>query len=668
MNKKSKPPYNSKSSSSKRGRPRSGGDRSRRDGYKGGSDRSIQAIPSIEVDDSLGFADLGLDKDMLESVSDLGYEKPSPIQIASIPPLLEGSDILGQAQTGTGKTAAFALPLLSNVTPKDKYTQLLVLAPTRELAIQVAEACQQYARKLKGLMVLPIYGGQSYTIQLRQLNRGAQVVVGTPGRVMDHIRRGTLKLDKLRAVVLDEADEMLKMGFIDDVKWVLDQAPEEKQIALFSATMPTEIKKVTEQYLRDPVLIRIASKTATAANIEQRYWVVKGIHKLDAITRILESEETDGVIVFVRTKNASVELSDKLSARGFNSEALNGDIPQANREKIITRLKKSKLDILVATDVAARGLDVDRVSHVINYDVPHDTESYVHRIGRTGRAGRLGKTILFITPREKRMLSFIERATKQEITAMQMPTLSDINASRVERFKQRLVETVENEDIGFYSEIIAALQMEKELSAAQLAAAAAYLLSGSSSLLLDSKAKEVDVNEQERRDSRPRQSEHKPRSQRSKAPPAVKATPLIDFPDIEMARFKLAVGRNDNVKPSNIVGAIANEAELESKYIGEIEIREDYSTVDLPADMPKGILSILRKARITGKASMIEPYKGDVATREEGGSRSRGGPDQVDHKRPGKKSYSSKGKKDKSGKGKSEYAKKKQKERKKKKD
>ena len=349
-----------------------------------------QAAPA----EGVHFSELGLPANILKAVTEQGYEEPSPIQAAGIPALLEGGDIIGQAQTGTGKTAAFALPLLSKVDPKSKSTQVLILAPTRELAIQVAEACQQYAKHLKGVNVLPIYGGQSYTIQLKQLNRGAQVIVGTPGRVMDHMRRKTLSLDSLHALVLDEADEMLRMGFIDDVKWVLEQSPPQRQIALFSATMPREVKKVADQHLREPTHIKIASKTATAANIAQRYWIVRGTNKLDAITRILESEDSDGVIVFVRTKNATVELSDRLAARGFRSEALNGDIPQANREKIIDRLRKSKLDILVATDVVARGLDVERISHVINYDVPHDTESYIHRIGRTGRAGHIIEQLL----------------------------------------------------------------------------------------------------------------------------------------------------------------------------------------------------------------------------------------------------------------------------------
>lgn len=617
---------------------------------------------------TLLFSELNLPEPILQAVIDIGYEQPSPIQAESIPALLEGRDLLGQAQTGTGKTAAFALPLLSNIDPKSAATQLLILAPTRELAIQVAEACQQYAKHLKGVNVLPIYGGQSYTIQLKQLKRGAQVVVGTPGRVMDHIRRKTLSLDKLNALVLDEADEMLRMGFIDDVKWVLEQSPPDRQIALFSATMPREVKKVADQHLQNPVHIKIASKTATAANITQRYWIVRGTHKLDAITRILESEDTDGVIVFVRTKNATVELADKLSARGFRSEALNGDIPQANREKIIDRLRKGKLDILIATDVAARGLDVERISHVINYDVPHDTEGYIHRIGRTGRAGRSGQAILFIAPREKRMLFAIERATKQSIEPMDLPTVADINKNRIERFKDRLVNTIQDENLDFFSQLITELQQEKELSSEQIAAAAAFIAQGDTPLVMDEKAMQREERAQkgsnrfsddrssfERREPR----ERRERRHDTKPTPHIKATPLKDFPDIEMQRFRLDVGWRNQVKPGNIVGAIANEAELESKYIGEIEIRDEYSTVDLPGDMPKAVLAVLKKARVAGRPLGIKVFDGkDTAATAESGARPIGS----------KKSYNSK-KRDRGegggNKPKSDYAKKKRKDRKK---
>ena len=410
---------------------------------------STEQAPSMPL-----FSELGLAAPILKAVHEAGYETPSPIQAQSIAPLLTGRDLLGQAQTGTGKTAAFSLPLLSLINVKAKSPQMLVLAPTRELAIQVSEAIQTYARYLKGLHVLPIYGGQSMGIQLRQIQRHPQVIVGTPGRVLDHIRRGTLKLGELQSLVLDEADEMLRMGFIDDVETILKETPEKRQVALFSATMPGPIHRVATRYLKDPVEIRIKSKTSTVDTINQRYWQVTGTHKLDALTRILEVEDFDGMIIFVRTKNATVELAEKLEARGYSSSPLNGDMNQALREKTVDRMKKSKLDILIATDVAARGLDIDRMSHVVNYDVPYDTESYVHRIGRTGRAGRKGEAILFISPREKRMLFAIEKATKQTITKMQLPSSEDIADRRVMQFNQQLSETIESQDLAFFQNVI----------------------------------------------------------------------------------------------------------------------------------------------------------------------------------------------------------------------
>ena len=620
---------------------------------------------SEENTPQITFSDLNLPEPILKAITEIGYEQPSPIQAESIPPLVDGRDLLGQAQTGTGKTAAFALPLLSNIDPKNKEPQLLILAPTRELAIQVAEACQQYAKHLNGVNVLPIYGGQSYTIQLKQLKRGAQVIVGTPGRVMDHMRRKTLSLDALQALVLDEADEMLRMGFIDDVEWVLEQSPSDRQIALFSATMPREVKRVADQHLQDPVHIKIASKTATGSNITQRYWIVRGTNKLDAITRILENEETDGVIVFVRTKNATVELADRLSARGFRSDALNGDIPQANREKIIDRLRKGKLDILIATDVVARGLDVERISHVINYDVPHDTESYIHRIGRTGRAGRSGKAILFIAPREKRMLYSIERATKQSIEPMDLPTIADINKNRVERFKDQIVETISKENLDFFSQLITELQKEKELSTEQIAAALSFMAQGETSLVLDEKAMQREERamresfHNDDRSSRGRDRGDRRERRDDKPTPSVQATPLKSYPDVEMKRFRLDVGRRNQIKPGNIVGAIANEAELESKYIGEIEIREDYSTVDLPADMPKEVMSILKKARVAGRPLDISVFTG----KESGGSSKGGRSGDRDDMAPRKKSYNSKKRDRGEGKKRSDYANKKRKDR-----
>lgn len=366
------------------------------------------------------FNQLELAEPLLKALDEVGYETPSPIQAETIPLLLEGRDVLGQAQTGTGKTAAFALPLISNIDLKQKEPSVLVLAPTRELAIQVAEAFQKYAKHMKGFHVLPIYGGSDYGGQIRALKRGVHVVVGTPGRVMDHMRKGTLKLENLSALVLDEADEMLRMGFIDDVEWILEQTPDKRQIALFSATMPSQIRRIATKYLNNPEQVTIKNVTATAETIRQRFWPVSGVHKLDALTRILEAETFDAMIIFVRTKNSTAELADKLEARGYAAAALNGDIAQNQRERTVDNLKKGKLDIIVATDVAARGLDVQRISHVVNYDIPHDTEAYIHRIGRTGRAGREGDAILFVAPREKRMLSSIERATKKTIERMEI--------------------------------------------------------------------------------------------------------------------------------------------------------------------------------------------------------------------------------------------------------
>ncbi|SBS34323.1 ATP-dependent RNA helicase DeaD [Marinomonas spartinae] len=554
------------------------------------------------------FDSLGLIAPVLKAVADLGYEQPSAIQAQSIPYLLEGRDLLGQAQTGTGKTAAFALPLLSRIDVTDKTTQLLVLAPTRELAIQVSEAFQSYARNIPDFHVLPIYGGMSYDTQLRQLRRGVQVVVGTPGRVMDHIRRKTLKLDTLKALVLDEADEMLRMGFIDDVEWILEQTPPTRQIALFSATMPSVIRQVANRHLNNPKEVKIVTKTSTAMTITQKYWQVSGLHKLDALTRILEMNEHDGMIIFVRTKAATVELAEKLTARGHACEALNGDISQNLRERTVDRIKNGQIDILVATDVVARGLDVERVSHVVNYDIPYDTESYVHRIGRTGRAGRSGTAILFVANRERRMLQAIERATRQPIEKMQLPTASDINQQRVSRFKQRITETMDNEDLDFFLELVQEYQKENEVDPLKMAAALAHMAQGKTSLLLS----EMEVRQERRersdrgdrsdRGSRGDRPERAPRKQR---PVTAEAMPLKDDPDTAMTRYVVQVGYSDGVKPGNIVGAIANEADIESRYIGHIEIYEDFATVDLPSNLTGEALGKLGKTRICGQRSDI---------------------------------------------------------------
>ncbi len=562
---------------------------------------------------SVTFTQLELNDAVLKALDDVGYESPSPIQAQTIPLLLAGRDVLGQAQTGTGKTAAFALPLLSNIDLAQKDPQILVLAPTRELAIQVAEAFQKYAAHMKGFHVLPIYGGQEYRGQIRSLERGVHVVVGTPGRVMDHMRRGTLKLKNLKALVLDEADEMLRMGFIDDVEWILEQTPPKRQIALFSATMPDAVRRIANQHLNEPEHITIKVKTTTADTIRQRYWPVSGVHKLDALTRILEAEDFDAMIIFVRTKIATVELAEKLEARGYSAAALNGDIQQNQRERTIEQLKNGKLDILIATDVAARGLDVERISHVLNYDIPNDTESYVHRIGRTGRAGRKGDAILFVAPREKRLLNAIEKATRQKIEMMELPSTENINDQRVARFKQRITDTLATEELGFFYQIIEQYQQEHNVPALEIAAALAQLLQGDTPFFLQNKpmkpAKPFDdkpPRDRERGRDRDRgQSRDRKREPRT----------YSDEPKPGMESYRIEVGNNHNVKPGNIVGAIANEAGIDSQNIGRIKIADDYSIVDLPAGMPKDIFNTLRKVWVSGQQLNITRLSDDAPSR-----------------------------------------------------
>ncbi|MFT7466609.1 MAG: ATP-dependent RNA helicase DeaD [Brevundimonas sp.] len=544
-----------------------------------------------EHESSVNFKSFGLSEALIKVLDEVGYETPSAIQEQCIPHLLNGHDVIGQAQTGTGKTAAFALPLIDRIDINTNQVQLLVLAPTRELAIQVSEAIQTYARHLKGLHVLPIYGGQSYDIQLRPLKRGVHVVVGTPGRVMDHIKKGTLKLNSLKALVLDEADEMLRMGFIDDVKWVMEKLPKERQIALFSATMPDVIRRVAEKFLNDPKIVKIKTKTATAQTISQSYWLVSGVNKLDALTRILEVESFDALLIFVRTKTATVDLAEKLSARGFSAEAINGDIVQNQRERTIQQLKKGKIDILIATDVAARGLDVERISHVVNYDIPQDPESYVHRIGRTGRAGREGKAILFVAPRERRMLQTIERITRQPITPMQLPSAKIINEQRVTNFKQRISDTLNNQELGIFEELVLSFQKEHEVDAFKIASALALMAQGTEPLLLSEKELS--------------QGSFKEGS-KAKISISVHADPLKNNPSIKMRRYRLAVGRKDNIKPGNVLGAIANEAEISSEFIGAIQIFQDFTTIDLPDEMTKETLAILKKTRVFDKKLNIE--------------------------------------------------------------
>ena len=550
---------------------------------------------------NIPFSQLGLAAPVLQAVEEVGYETPSPIQAESIPPLLAGRDLLGMAQTGTGKTAAFALPLLSRLDLSRKQPQILVLTPTRELAIQVAEAMQTYARHLPGFHILPVYGGQGMDVQLRQLRRGVHVVVGTPGRIQDHLRRATLKLDQLQALVLDEADEMLRMGFIDDVEQILEHTPTEKQVALFSATMPEAIKRVARKHLREPVEIRIQSKTTTVATIKQRYWQVSGVHKLDALTRILEVEDFEGIIIFVRTKNVTVELAEKLEARGYSAAALNGDMNQQLREKTVDRLKRGSLDIVVATDVAARGLDVERISHVINYDIPHDTEAYVHRIGRTGRAGRKGEAILFVAPREQRMLRAIENATGQKITAMQLPSREAIADKRVMAFKQMITDTLESQDLAFFEELIEGYQAEHNIGLAEVAAALAFQLQRERPLLADKSEKEPrpeKMVEREPRDFGKGKSAARGKEGRSREERGNRKNAAADE---NMVTYRIEVGRSHGVQPKNIVGAIANEAGIDSAFIGHIKIHDEYSTVDLPEGMPSEVFNQLKKIWVSNR-------------------------------------------------------------------
>ncbi|MDY6978003.1 MAG: DEAD/DEAH box helicase [Pseudomonadota bacterium] len=556
------------------------------------------------------FKDLNLPEPILQALEKVGYEKPSPIQAESIPLILEGHDLLGQAQTGTGKTAAFALPMLANIDPEQRKPQLLVLAPTRELAIQVAEAFQVYASFSQKIKVLPVYGGQSYDNQIRQLKRGVQVVVGTPGRIIDHIKRKTLDLSELKFLVLDEADEMLRMGFIDDVELILSHAPEERQTALFSATMPGPIKKITQRYLKDPKHVKIASKVSTASTIRQRYCQIAPHHKLEALTRIMEVEVFDGMIIFVRTKTATVELADKLSARGYDVEPLNGDIPQAARERTVEKLKQGKIDILVATDVVARGLDVERVSHVINYDIPYDSESYVHRIGRTGRAGRQGDAILFISHREKRLLFSIEKTTKQPIEAMPIPSISEINETRLSRFKQSVAEATQDDSIESLMPIVEMIKEENEASPETIMAALLKIAQGDEPLILK-ESDRPDINSKPPRDNRDRNSrdgrERKPRVPRGNRKP-----------EEGMQRFRIEVGHVHGAKPGNIVGAIANEANINSKHIGAIEIYDNFSTVDLPDGMPKETRDTLQGTRVAGQRLNIREWSDTPPAKREG--------------------------------------------------
>ncbi|MCH2556802.1 MAG: DEAD/DEAH box helicase [Alcanivorax sp.] len=549
----------------------------------------------------MSFDTLGLPESLLGAIARLGFETPSPIQERSIPALLEGRDLLGQAQTGTGKTAAFGLPLLARLDPQLKAPQMLVLAPTRELALQVAEALETFAYGLPGITVTPIYGGGGYRDQLRALKSGSQVIVGTPGRVMDHMERGSLRLDQLRALVLDEADEMLRMGFIDDVRWVLERTPAACQLALFSATMPPAIKTIADQHLKSPEWIRIDGGAAsTGERIRQRYWPVAGINKLDALCRILEAERHDGVIVFARTKQATINLAEQLQGRGFRAEALNGDMPQAQRETTVARLREHRIDLLVATDVVARGLDVPRITHVFNYDMPTDPEAYVHRIGRTGRAGRDGEAILFVARREQGLLRGIERTTGQRLTMMDLPSVEDLNQRRRDAFRDRLSGALKHAETDANRALLAELSQELELPAEDLAVALATLMFEKEPLFLKAVPVRAHREMREAREPRAKHGDRKPAGKRERK--AGKAA----RPAGPMKIYRVAVGETHGVRPGNLVGAIANEAGLSSAQIGAIRIHQDHSTVQLPEALSAKQLHQLRTARVCQKMLELE--------------------------------------------------------------
>jgi ATP-dependent RNA helicase DeaD len=594
------------------------------------------------------FAELGLPPSLLQAISQVGYEAPSPIQAMAIPPLLLGKDLLGQAQTGTGKTAAFALPILALLEPSAGAPQALVLTPTRELAIQVAEAFQRYAHAIPGFHVLPIYGGQGYGTQLSALRRGLHVIVGTPGRIIDHLDRGSLDLSALRTLVLDEADEMLRMGFVEEVERILSATPKGRQTALFSATMPTEIRRIARTHLREPAEITIAAKTATATNIRQRQWLVSGMHKLDALTRILEVESFDAMIVFMRTKLDTEELAEKLQARGFAAAAINGDMVQQQRERTIAQLREGEIDILVATDVAARGLDVERISHVINYDLPSDAETYTHRIGRTGRAGRSGEAILFVTPRERGLLKAIERATRQPIAALELPTIRAVNAVRIARFKDRITETLDAGGLEVFAGIVSEYEQEHGVAAIEIAAALARMSRGGLPLLLakgqdaaeapaafpdrpanragDRSSDDGTNRSADRRaftahdphpaipgdaepggDTRPRpKASRAARETESARPWEGPAKPVRPSPgSTGFQTFRVEVGEAHGAKPGNLMGAIANEAGLEARQIGRIRVLEQHSLVELPEALPDRIIKHLSKVRVAGQMLRI---------------------------------------------------------------
>ena len=603
---------------------------------------------------TIPFSELGLSDAVLKSLKDVGYEIPSAIQAATIPILLEGKDVVGLAQTGTGKTAAFALPILSRLDLSQKSPQALVLAPTRELALQVCEAFEKYASHMKGVHVLPVYGGQGYGTQLSALRRGVHIVVGTPGRIMDHLEKGTLDLTELKYLVLDEADEMLKMGFAEDVETILADTPADKQVALFSATMPAQIRRISKQYLNEPEEVTIKSKTTTSSTITQRYLMVSYPQKVDALTRILEVENFEGMIIFTRTKNETETLAEKLRARGYSAMAINGDVPQATRERTVEQLKSGKLDILVATDVAARGLDVERISHVVNFDIPIDTESYVHRIGRTGRAGRRGAAISFVTPRESRLLNAIERATRQPLTQMQLPSVEDVNVTRLARFDDAITEALTQTDrILQFRDIVGHYIEHHDVPEADVAAALAVVAQGGAPLLLsaeDERAQRYEREEQTRRDRAERgdrggrgdrnsRGDRGDRGDRGGRPPREDRYARDDRPPRErlnrevrperrprennqpMGTYRIEVGKRHRVEPRQIVGALANEGGLNRNDFGAIKILPDHSIVELPANLGSDVFGRLEGTRISGKLIELRADSSGSARREERGDR-----------------------------------------------
>ncbi|WP_312741784.1 DEAD/DEAH family ATP-dependent RNA helicase [Cedecea neteri] len=577
------------------------------------------------------FSDLGLHASIIQALNDLGYEKPSPIQAECIPHLLNGRDVLGMAQTGSGKTAAFSLPLLNNLDPELKAPQILVLAPTRELAVQVAEAMTDFSKHMHGVNVVALYGGQRYDVQLRALRQGPQIVVGTPGRLLDHLKRGTLNLSGLKGLVLDEADEMLRMGFIEDVETIMAQIPAEHQTALFSATMPEAIRRITRRFMKDPQEVRIQSSVTTRPDISQSFWSVYGMRKNEALVRFLEAEDFDAAIIFVRTKNATLEVAEALERSGYNSAALNGDMNQALREQTLERLKDGRLDILIATDVAARGLDVERISLVVNYDIPMDSESYVHRIGRTGRAGRAGRALLFVENRERRLLRNIERTMKLTIPEVELPNADLLGERRLAKFAAKVQQQLESSDLDLYRGLLAKIQpsAEEELDIETLAAALLKMAQGERPLILPPDAPMRPRREFKERDDRfERRGDRNDRGPRGDRPErGGEDRPRRERRDAgDMELYRIEVGRDDGVEVRHIVGAIANEGDISSRYIGNIKLFGTHSTIELPKGMPGEVLQHFTRTRILNKPMNMQ-LLGDAQPRPERSGERRGGRD-----------------------------------------